>query len=659
MPVEPAAAAEAGDSATVLEEPNAGARFIAIGAEPEGTGADADAADAWANEGGSASAESAGEAAPEGMSHVEGPSEMEASPSERAAEAERAAQAEARTVGRAIADQLAAAGTRLAFTVPGESFLGLLDGLAGAGIRVVATRHEGAASFMAAAASQLSGKPQVVMATRAVGASNSAIGVHAARADSSPLFAIFGQVRRANRGRESFQEADLVDSVGSLALWASEARDEADALRVVADGLKRQLRGRPGPIVIAVPEDILEAQAPASVSLSSAPASGGPAADRDEVRQVLKWLASSERPVILAGGGVLRARSSKRLMLLAEALQVPVIASWRRPDVVPNDHPLYLGMTGYWAAPTVRRRLEEADALLVLGARLNEVATFGYAIPHAGTRWAHVDLEPRGRVAGLPAPTLSVAADAARFLDACWSDLRGAALDNEMRERRQAHNTADRAAYLEASRVAEVPGQGSGGVHPGRIIETLQAVLPPESLLTTDAGNFGGWLARGYRFTRPGTFAGTTAGAMGFAFPAAIAGSLLRPDRPSVALAGDGGFAMSMAELETAVRERSRVIAIVFDNGEFGTIRMHQDHAGLAPTGTTLGPIDFAAVARAAGALGFTVEDDAAFEPALREALAARQPSVIHLRVDRAWVSVDEGPQSESGAVERDIASAP
>lgn len=618
-------------------------QFVAIGAEPEAIHDDSATAAPWTYEGEPAFDEPEQVVGTDGVSGVEAGSEMEGSPSERATEAVTAAQDEPRTVGRAMADQLAAAGTRLAFTVPGESFLGLLDGFASAGIRVVATRSEGSASFMAAAASQLTGKPQVVMATRAVGASNSAIGVHAARADSAPMVAIFGQVRRANRGRESFQEVDLVESIGSLALWSAEVRDEADALRAVGEGLKRQARGRPGPVVISVPEDVFEAQAPSAQSHVAAIATGGPAADRESVQQVLKWLASAERPVILAGGGVLRARSSKRLMLLADAMQVPVIASWRRPDVVPNDHPLYLGMTGYWAAPTVRRRLEEADVVVVLGARLNEVATFGYAIPHAGTRWAHVDLEPRGSVTGLPSPTLSVAADAARFLDACWSDLRGAALDNEMRERRKVRNTADREAYLAASRVDEAPGQGSG-VHPGRIIATLQEVLPAESLLTTDAGNFGGWLARGYRFTRPGTFAGTTAGAMGYALPAAIAGALLRPDRPSVALAGDGGFAMSMAELETAVRERARVIAIVFDNGEYGTIRMYQDRAGLAPTGTTLGPIDFAAVARAAGALGFTVEDDAAFEPALREALAARQPAVIHLRVDRAWISVDEGP---------------
>jgi acetolactate synthase-1/2/3 large subunit len=182
------------------------------------------------------------------------------------------------------------------------------------------------------------------------------------------------------------------------------------------------------------------------------------------------------------------------------------------------------------------------------------------------------------------------------------------------------------------------------GVHPGKVVATLQALLPSNAILTTDAGNFAGWAARGYRFRRPGTFLGPTSGAMGFGLPAAIAASILHPDRPVVALAGDGGFAMTMAELETSVREGAHPVVIVFDNGHYGTIRMHQEREGRAITASDLGPIDFAAVARAAGALGFTVTDDAGFEPALTEALASGQTSVIHLSVDKRWVSVDKRP---------------
>jgi acetolactate synthase-1/2/3 large subunit len=230
-----------------------------------------------------------------------------------------------------------------------------------------------------------------------------------------------------------------------------------------------------------------------------------------------------------------------------------------------------------------------------------------------------------------------------------------------MRARRQQRNAIDREAYLEARRVDNVPGQGSG-VHPGRVIAALQEALPQDALITTDAGNFGGWVARGFRFGRPGTFLGTASGAMGYGLPAAIAGALLRPDRPTVAMTGDGGFAMTMAELETAVRERARVVALVFDNNGLGTIRMHQAKAGLAETGTVYGPLDFAAIATAAGALGITVDSDDQIAPALEEALTSRRPAVIHLKVDPRWVSVDEGPgeaNPEDDQTARDIASAP
>jgi acetolactate synthase-1/2/3 large subunit len=497
-----------------------------------------------------------------------------------------------------------------------------------------------------------------VLATRAVGAANAAIGIHTARQDSVPLVALIGQVKREFRGREAFQETDLATSIGSLALWAGEARDATDAVRLMGEGLRRQSRGRQGPILLSLPEDVLDELVDGAAETSAAQPAGS--ADRSAVRQVLHLLAASERGVILAGGGVLRARASKRLTALSEAMAVPVIAAWRRPDVFPNAHPNYLGMTGYWAAPTVRRRLLDADVMLVLGCRLSEVASFGYSVPAPATRWAHVDLEPRASGHGLSAPSLALAADAARFLDAAWSELRNAALDAEMRGRRERGIAEDREAYLAASRVDEEPWDGPG-VHPGRVITTLQRLLPSDSLISTDAGNFGGWAARGYRFMRPGTFVGPTSGAMGYGLPAAIAASLLRPDRPAVALCGDGGFAMTMSELETAVREHVRPIAIVFDNRQYGTIHMHQERDGHMVAGTDLGAIDFAAAARAFGASGYSVQSDSEFEPALVAALAGRAPAVIHLRLDPRWVSVDQTPGSDqvASAVGRDIASAP
>lgn len=557
---------------------------------------------------------------------------------------------ESRTVSQVVARRLHEAGARFCFTVPGESFLPLLDDLAEVGIRVVTTRHEGGAAFMAEALAQSTGRPAVVLVTRTVGAANAAIGIHTAHQDSAPVVTLVGQVQRSFLGREAFQESDLVRGIGSLAAWAGQVDDPARVGHVMDQALARFSQGRPGPVLISLPEDILGQMVevgPAHESPTLA-ASHAPRVDRAQVRRILKWLAASERGAIVAGGGVLRARATKRLVALSEALAIPVIASWRRPDVFPNDHEHYLGMSGYWAAPTVRERLLDADAVLFIGCRLSEVATYDYAIPSPSQSWGHVDLQPRVAHAGLSAPDHPLAADAARFLDMAWSDLRGAALDAEMRSRREARIAADREAFLAASHVGRGFWEGPG-VHPGHLVEIMSEVLPDNAVITTDAGNMAGWAARGYRFKRPGTFIGPTSGAMGFGLPAALAASLRDPDRVAVAMCGDGGLVMTVAELETAVREGAHPVVIVLDNRLYGTIAMHQRRAGRGTGSSRLGPIDFAALARSLGALGLTVIDDASFEPALREAIAARRAAVIHVTLDPVWVSVDDNPVSGAG----------
>ncbi len=547
------------------------------------------------------------------------------------------------SAGRYVANALRAAGVKYAFTVPGESFLGLLDALEGAGIRVVAARHEGAASFMAEAYGQLTGRPAACLGTRAVGAANMAIGIHTARQDSSPMFAIVGQVRRDRRGREAFQEVDQVDTFGRLAKWAVEVERTEALPAAVEEAIRRAVSGRPGPVLLSLPEDLLDepvgdAGPPVARRMTAPPP------DADELRAVLHLLTDARRPVILAGGGILRARGTSELVRLAEILEVPVIAAWRRPDVFPNDHRLYLGMSGYGAPATVRQRLLDADAVLVIGCRLSEVASFDYTVPAPGTRWAHVDVEPRRAAGGLRAPDIAVPSDARTFLRAAREQLAGAVHEAASFEARRAANVADRAAWEQAS-VVDGGSWDGPGVHPGQVVAALGRLLPPEAILTTDAGNFGQWAARGYRFLRPGTFVGPTSGAMGYGLPAAIAAALVHRDRPVVALAGDGGFAMTMTELETAVRERLRLVVLVFDNERYGTIRAHQAARGAGlGVGTELGPVDFAAVAEACGAHGVRVADDAAFEPALRAALAADRPTVLHLSLDPRWVSVDDTP---------------
>jgi acetolactate synthase-1/2/3 large subunit len=548
-----------------------------------------------------------------------------------------------RSVGRLIADGLRAAGVRYAFTVPGESFLGLLDVLGDAGIRVVATRHEGAAAFMAEAHGQLTGRPAACLATRAVGSANLGIGIHTARQDSTPMFALVGQVERRVRGREAFQEIDQVATIGGLAKWAAEIDDPGEAADTMSEAIRQALGGRPGPVLLSLPEDVLDLTAPEDARIETGRPIG-PRPTDEEIREVIELLASARRPVILAGGGILRARTSTELLRFAELLQVPIIAAWRRADIVPNDHPLYLGMSGLGAPPAVRDRLAGADAMLVIGCRLNEPTSDAWSLPAGTTRWAHVDIELR-RAGDPSAPDIAVGCDARAFLRAANERLLGrAVLDAELVGVRQAGNTADRAAWEAATTVDDTAWDGPG-VHPGRVITTLQRVLPEDAIVTTDAGNFAGWAGRGFRFHRPGTFIGPTSGAMGYGLPAAIAASLVHRDRPVVALVGDGGLAMTLAELETSVREHARVLVLVFDNERYGTIRMWQERRGTGQgVATELGPIDFAAIGRAVGARGVRVDADADLEPALRQALAEPRTTVIHLVLDRRWVSVDEPP---------------
>jgi acetolactate synthase I/II/III large subunit len=546
------------------------------------------------------------------------------------------AQVTLRTVGRLVADALAEAGVELAFTVPGESFLGVLDALPAAGIRVVATRHEGGAAFMAEAAAQFSGRPSACLATRAVGAANLSIGVHTAAQNSTPVIVLVGQVERALRGREAFQEVDLVGSFGRLTKWAAEISEPSRAAETIGHALRTMAGGRPGPVLVALPEDVLDE--PTNAELPDVHPPPAPPSDPAQVARIVEMLAMAQRPVILAGGGVLRGAATDRLVELAERIAAPVMAAWRRPDVFPHDHSCYLGMTGYGAASTVLPRLLEADALLVLGSRLSEPASFGYRVPANDTRWAHVDLAPRSTsVGGLRPADLPLTADAAEFLDAALVQAPAAPLDEARRQRL----AVERQAYVAASTLDQGADWSGPGIHPGRVVATLQRLLPRDAVLTTDAGNFGLWPARGYRFNRPRTFLGPTSGAMGYAVPAAIAASMIAPERTVVALCGDGGFAMTMSELETAVRVGARPIVLVFDNRRYGTISMHQQREGRQVLATDLGPIDFAAVARACGAQGGRVARDAEFEPALRDALAADRPAVIQLEMDPRWVTPD------------------
>lgn len=581
------------------------------------------------------------------------------------------------TAGQAVVATLEQTGIRHAFTVPGESFLEILDALRDSSIRLVAVRHEAGAGFMAEAYAQLTGRPALCLVTRAVGAANISIALHTAMQNSTPLVVLAGQVPRPFRGREAFQEADLVASFGALCKAAAELDEPTTMAAGVGRLVEVAQTGRPGPVLIALPEDALEeaiedARATSDPAAGRPPAGGLAATDVPApldslVRDLLGRLSNARRPVIVAGGGVLRSGAVAELQAFAEATGLGVIAAWRRPDVFPNDSPRYLGATGLAAARTVRARLREADVILALGTRLSEVASFEYTVPGPATELLHVDIAP-GFGGARPAPALAVRADARAFLRAALAVLAGTGESTrsgqsirsargrdphrssvaDLAAQRAVDLARDRAAYVAA---VELPNVGPRGpdepVHPATVVAALRRHLAPGAIITTDAGNFAGWVAR-YLPLPPGArFLGPTSGAMGYGLPAAVGAAIASrdqgaPARPVVALAGDGGFAMLMAELETAVREGLRLTVLVFDNAMYGTIRMHQERAHPGRVAATdLGRIDCAAFAEACGARGLRVAHDTEVEAAIAAALADPGVTLVHLLTDPRVISVD------------------
>ncbi len=542
------------------------------------------------------------------------------------------------TGGRAVVDALLAAGVDHAFCVPGESFLGLLDALYGEPrLRVIATRHEGGASFMAEAYAKLTRRPAVCMGTRMVGAGNLAIGIHTAAQDSSPLIALLGQVSTGERYREAFQEAELAHAFAPITKWAVEP-PTADRLgELTLRAARIAVSGRPGPVAVALREDLLDEPAPALVARPICPPR--PAPDPAAVAQALQLLRAAQRPLMLLGGGILAAGATEACVRLAEAEQLPAIAMWRRPDTFPNDHPLYLGHSGFGAPHAVVDRMVAADVVLAIGTRLSENATHSYRVPAPTSRLVHVDLAAEA-LGGHRQADVACVADAAVFVAALLAASQADPPESGVLVTRRARNQADRARW----EAETTPTRGSarpGYLDQQAVAAHLRQALPPDAVVTTDAGNFGGWPARYLRWQQPGTFLGPTSGAMGYAVPAAIAARLAKPERLAVACAGDGGFLMTGAEIETAVRERAPFVALVFDNGQYGTIRMHQERAYPGrPVAATLGPVDVARFAESLGGVGFTLRDEGDFPAAFGEAMAADRPAVLHLRVDPEQLSV-------------------
>jgi acetolactate synthase-1/2/3 large subunit len=534
--------------------------------------------------------------------------------------------------GKAAVRVLQDRGVRYAFGVPGESFLGLLDAIGQTpDLRLVATRHEGAAAFMAEAVGKLTGVPAICMGTRGVGSANLAIGIHTAFQDSTPLIAMVGQVETEFRHREALQEVELASFLGAVSKWAVEVPSAHRLPEIVSEAFRRSVTGRPGPVAVALRGDLLDEPVPDRLPDATAlPAASVRAADVDAV---IALLAQASAPLIIAGGGVLRAGATPQLVELAERLQVPVMTAFRRHDAFPNDHPLYLGPLSFGAAPSVAARARAADVVLAIGTRLSEVTTLGYTVPGPGATLIHVDLSPQelGRV--FPA-RIALAADAADFVAAL------AASPADCDAEREANNARDRADFIAGSSPGAAASADS--VDPALIVAELQRQLPPEAILTSDAGNFWGWIVRHFQFRQPGTLLAPTSGAMGYAVPAAVAAALVTEGRvPVVACAGDGGFLMTGSELAVAAQLGLKLICLVFDNAMYGTIRLHQERAYPGRVaGTELWSPDFVRYAEAFGGVGFRVERSEEFGGALRAALAHPGISLLSVALSRETIAV-------------------
>ncbi|MFC7330229.1 thiamine pyrophosphate-dependent enzyme [Marinactinospora rubrisoli] len=530
---------------------------------------------------------------------------------------------------------LAAAGVRRCYTVPGESFLELLDAFdRHPDMRLVSTRHEGGAGFMAEADAKLTGVPAVAAATRGPGAANLAVGVHTARQDSTPMVVFLGQVETAHLGREAFQEVDLTAFYSPITKWATTVTRADRLAEVTAQAIRVATSGRPGPVAIAVPGDLFGQAVPPAGRLPGFARPPRPALDGDDRDRLAAWLAAAERPVIIAGGGARDARAE--LVAVAERYRAGVYTAWRRQDVFPNDHPLYLGHLGLGCPAPVLEGVERADAVLVAGCRLSDITTQGYRLPAGGgpdgrSRVAQIDIEP-GQVGAVTDVWLGAVADTARAL-AALADAPVSAPDRDW----SAANRAWRETTVPPAGAAGHPG---GRLHPWAVVAAMRRVLPADTVVTNDAGNFAAFLHRGWLFRHPRTQLAPTSGAMGYAVPAAVAAKLAEPDRAVTAVVGDGGVLMTGQELETAVRLGLPVIVLVFQNGLYGTIAMHQARElGRTAAVDIGGPLDLAGYARGLGARGATATTPEELEKALAEALTSGLPTLIDARTDPEIIS--------------------
>jgi acetolactate synthase-1/2/3 large subunit len=536
-----------------------------------------------------------------------------------------------RTGGRILVDQLKIQGCDRIFTVPGESFLAVLDALHDTpGIETIVCRQEGGVAYMADADGKMTGRPGVAFVTRGPGATNASAGVHVAFQDSTPMILFIGDIARGDRDREGFQEIDFPAFFGPIAKWAARIEDAARIPEYIARAYRVATAGRPGPVVLALPEDMLRDAVEANDRACIAPLAEAP--DPGAIQAMFELLKDAAAPVAIVGGADWSPRAAHHFANFAFRHGIPVAAAFRRQDSIANSCGVYAGNLGYGPNPKLQQRIRDADLVLAVGARLGEATTDGYTLitpEHPGQTLVHVHPDPNelGRVYVADLPICADMGEFAEMVDE-WMDPDCVRFSSG----EQAH-----AEWLEWSEPK--PREGVK-LDLGPCVAAMRERLPDNSIICNGAGNFSGWWHRYWRYGAMPTQLAPTSGTMGYGLPAAVAAAIRFRDRPVVCVAGDGDFLMNGQELATAAQHGADLLVILVDNGSFGTIRMHQEREYPERiSATELRNPDFAALARAFGGWAETVDKTADFAPALDKALKKKGIRLIHCKTDVEQIS--------------------
>lgn len=530
------------------------------------------------------------------------------------------------TGGQLLVKALQTHGTERVFCVPGESYLPVLDALYDSDIKNTVCRHEGGAAMMAEAWGKLKGQPGICFVTRGPGATNATSGLHVALQDSSPMILFIGQISENLREREAFQEVDYRQFLGKSVKWVAEIDDPARINEMVSRAFHTATSGRPGPVALALPESTLSSIAPFvhTEPWKQIETYPGP----QELHQLSQMIATSKRPIAILGGSRWSLSSVTKMQSIAEAWQLPVACSFRRQMLFDHNHANYAGDVGIGINPDLKKRIEHSDLVILIGGRFSEIPSQNYellSVPKPQQALVHVypGAEELGRVY-----QASLAIHASPEAFATQFSALAQPVPNNARQLLIEESHKSYQSWSEPT--VTTPGT----VQLAEVIQTLLKTLPPDAILTNGAGNYSSWIHRFWKFTQYGSQVAPTSGSMGYGMPAAIAAKLAYPERTVVAFAGDGCFQMTMQEFGTAVQENAAIIVIVVDNGMYGTIRMHQEKTFPGRTSaTTLVNPDFAAVAAAYGAYSATVVHTHEFPLALENALAAKGPALIHIRI--------------------------